>query len=1072
MLLAAPGCTRQGTIEGDAQIVIYAASAAVGALIGSVGTIRTVVRQQRQAPPAHVLEEVQRLNAEILAHRQQGNVDAAISLARQAITLLEDAVGRWHPEVAASLHNLALLYRAKGDHARAEPLVERALAIFRTELEPSHPSIKTSLDLLAGLHLTKADLHLAKGDYARAEPLVEKALAIYEEELGRTPPELATSLNNLAELYVKKGDYARAEPLHERALAIREKALGPEHRLVAASLDNLAMLHYAKGDHATAEPLLDRALAIREKALGRAHPDVAASLNNLAMLHYARDDYARAGRLYKQALAIREKALGPEHPDVAASLDNLAMLHYAQGDYAPAASLLDGALAIREKALGPEHPDVATSLSNLALLHRARGDTTRAAPLFDRALAIREEALGPEHPHVAASLQNIAILRQAQGDTAEATRRMTLALAIEDRRAAVLLTTGADEQKRAHMAALRRSTEAAVSLHVHFAPDDEAARRLALTAVVRRKGRVLDAMAYGLAALRRRLSAEDRALLDALSRVSAELSALTWRGPEEPRADEASPAPARIEDHRAHLARLEESRRQLEAEVSRRSPEVRAELSPIDLAKVQAAVPEGAALVELFRYHPLNPGSTSLKTQWSKPRYAAYVLLRDGEITWAELGEAERIEGAVHELRSALARPASDPRPPARALDALVMQPIRRLLGPTRRVLLSPDGALNLVPFGALVDEDDRYLVERYAFTYLPSGRDLVRLRASAPSRQGAVVLAAPDYDGPLVSSLPSATVDPPSTTRLDLARLYGARSAEADPSSEATGVVRFRPLASAVQEGRAVGEQLGAAKVLLGAEATEAAVKALHGPRVLHIVTHGFFLPDQKRLHAPPPPTPLDFGSRGSGLRGGALPPIEDPLLRSGLAFAGANRRSSGSDDGILTALEASQLDLNGTQLVVLAACETGVGETHSGDGVHGLRRALVMAGAETQVMSLWNVRDDATLELMQAYYQRLLAGGGRGEALRQAQLAMLASPERAHPFYWASFIVSGNDAALGDPHVEPRLPEVRPPRGCGCDLAKPPPPGSGAGAAAALLAAFALTFRARRRGTPGGAR
>lgn len=135
----------------------------------------------------------------------------------------------------------------------------------------------------------------------------------------------------------------------------------------------------------------------------------------------------------------------------------------------------------------------------------------------------------------------------------------------------------------------------------------------------------------------------------------------------------------------------------------------------------------------------------------------------------------------------------------------------------------------------------------------------------------------------------------------------------------------------------------------------------------------------------------------------------VENPLLRSGLALAGANQRRSGQEDGILTALEAAGLDLWGTKLVVLSACETGVGAIQKEEGVYGLRRALVMAGAESQVMSLWKVADEATRDLMIAYYKRLVTGQGRAEALRQVQLEMLRSETRTHPFYWASFIPSG---------------------------------------------------------------
>ena len=186
---------------------------------------------------------------------------------------------------------------------------------------------------------------------------------------------------------------------------------------------------------------------------------------------------------------------------------------------------------------------------------------------------------------------------------------------------------------------------------------------------------------------------------------------------------------------------------------------------------------------------------------------------------------------------------------------------------------------------------------------------------------------------------------------------------------------------------------------------------------------------------------------------------PIDNPLLRSGLALAGANAR--GSTEGVLTALEASGLDLFGTKLVVLSACETGVGEAQS-DGVYGLRRALVMAGAETEVMSLWKVADQPTRDLMAAYYRRLEVGEGRGEALRQVQLAMLRDPKTSHPFYWASFIVSGDPGPLDEPARGAKPPRVEPgARGCGCEVGT----GTGADAVWVLVALGALLWRRRWR-------
>jgi hypothetical protein len=220
--------------------------------------------------------------------------------------------------------------------------------------------------------------------------------------------------------------------------------------------------------------------------------------------------------------------------------------------------------------------------------------------------------------------------------------------------------------------------------------------------------------------------------------------------------------------------------------------------------------------------------------------------------------------------------------------------------------------------------------------------------------------------------------------------------------------------------------------RVLSGGEATEAAVKALRAPRILHLATHGFFLADQPpadlgpargvRLKSQPPkslptspPTP-------------SHPTWENPLLRSGLALAGANQLRSGAEDGVLTALEASALDLWGTQLVVLSACETGLGEVQHGEGVYGLRRALVLAGAESLVMSLWSVEDTATRDLMVAFYRGLAQGLGRSEALRQARLALLTGGgPRRHPYFWAGFIPFGRWGPLDLGPAAP--PEAAPP-------------------------------------------
>ncbi|NEQ10462.1 MAG: CHAT domain-containing protein, partial [Moorea sp. SIO4E2] len=297
------------------------------------------------------------------------------------------------------------------------------------------------------------------------------------------------------------------------------------------------------------------------------------------------------------------------------------------------------------------------------------------------------------------------------------------------------------------------------------------------------------------------------------------------------------------------------------------------------------------------------------------------------------------------------------------------------LLGDSRRILLSPDGYLNLIPFEALVDEDDRYLVESYGFTYLTSGRDLLRLSNPNPKLTQPVLLGAPDFDN-------SA-----QTTALgEENQIVATRSLRQFNPSE----LSLSPLPGALEEVNAIAKMLGV-EPLLGAEANEAALKQVTRPIILHIATHGFF---QER------PDSEEFTSG------------DNALLSSGLALAGINNNKPDNDleDGIFTALEATGLNLSGTKLVVLSACDTGLGNISAGEGIYGLRRALVIAGSESQVISLWAVNDQVTKDLMVSYYQGLQDNQGRSEALRRIQLQMLGSPEYQHPIYWASFIPSGN--------------------------------------------------------------
>jgi tetratricopeptide (TPR) repeat protein len=373
-----------------------------------------VERLARMAPAdRRRLAEARQLNGQAVQSYQQGNTQAALRLAQQALEIRKEVVGERHPDYAQSLNNLAFLFKSQGEYAKAEPLYRRALDIAEQVLGERHPHYATSLDNLAALYK-------AQGEYARAEPLLRRALEIRKQALGERHPDYARSLNNLAALYGDQGEYAKAEPLFRRALEIRKQVLGERHPDYPNSLNNLAGVYQSQGEYAKAEPLFRQALEIRKQVLGERHPDYAQSLHNLAHLYHSQGEYAKAEPLYRQALEIRRQVLGEGHPLYASSLNSLALLFQAQGEYAQAETLLRQALDIQKQVLGERHPDYALSLNNLAALYRDQGEYARAEPLYRQALEIRKQALGERHPLYATSLNNLALLYDSQGEYAKA----------------------------------------------------------------------------------------------------------------------------------------------------------------------------------------------------------------------------------------------------------------------------------------------------------------------------------------------------------------------------------------------------------------------------------------------------------------------------------------------------------------------------------------------------------------------------------------------------------------------------------------------------------------------------
>ena len=966
-------------------------------------------------------EVVPSLRGLAFLHECTRDYATAKDLYERSLRIREKLLATAQVEYAKSLSDLAGLSERTGNYGEAKIAYERALAVKEKALGPSHPEVAESLSKIAGV--------LAEtGDYAGAKVHYERALKIREHALGPAHYEVALNLGALAEVLRNLGEFTAARPMFERAVRTYEQAVGPKHGLVASACYSLGVFLETIGDYPGAKAAYERSLAIREQRRGPGHPDVATSLSSLGLFFLGTGDPASAKAPFERALRIREETLGPNHPDTASSLFQLAEMFRATGEYDPAKGLYERALSIQEQALGPKHPTVASTLHGLAELHRSRGENATAKLLVERAISILESSVGVNHPSTARELQTLAPLLEATGDTEGATTANLRALRIlqntlgennlETVQALGIVAYGDWKAGRyaeasAHLARAIAGAESHIqrgmvglSVRQKLAfldriyplvaglfdtPADYVSEEVAYRALANWKNLAFRTLVDEKIAVENNPPPAVRVLLQEYTSIRQNLSM----------AYSVSATAPSLESQRvtieAQVKRLEE----LEGELSTLSTDFRLERA-MRLAgpmEVCAALPANGALVELFRFERSDPNA---KTQ--TPWYLAFVL-RGGECAMPfriDLGPAAPIDDDVRRFREALSREAVDPairalraeyrrRVATRLQEKLFPSALQEAIAGKPRLLIAPDGALALLPFGLLPGEDGHeFLLETRTISYIPSGRDLLRRTRPSAGASGLLAIGAPAFDR-----------TPAQNTQV--AHVRAGCGAVDEPFVPLPGTaVELQTVRSIYQRTRPT----SAATVLEGAQATKVALlERAPTARILHLATHAYFAGD---ACAPAGPPALAFERTVSD-----VPSVlgHNPLLLAGVALAGANEGERG--DGILTALEITSLDLRNTDLVVLSACDTGLGTAARSQELLGLRWAFTYAGAKNLVTSLWSVPDVKTVALMEHFYRGLWGTGlSVAEALRRAQLTMLKEARArgdSAPHEWGAFVVSG---------------------------------------------------------------
>ncbi|MBR5652687.1 MAG: CHAT domain-containing protein [Prevotella sp.] len=909
----------------------------------------------------------------------------AVETGTKALEIRREMLGEKHPDYALSLNNLANYYYYLGDYAKAMELGTLAMEIRREMFGEKHPDYATS-------RINLANYYDYLGNYDKAVEMGTQAMEILREALGEKHPDYAISLNNLAGYYSHLGDYAKAVEMGTKAVEIQKEVLGMKHPDYATSLISLANYYYSLGNYDKAVEMGTLAMEILREALGEKHPNYAMSLNNLALYYSDFGDYDKAAEMGTLAMEILREALGEKHPDYALSLNNFALYYSNLGDYAKAVEMGTKAMEIQREVLGEKHPDYATSLGNLASYYSHLGDYAKAVEMETKAMEIQREVLGEKHPDYATSLGNLANYYYYLGDYTKMFKYYNENISIKQSNTLQQFTGLTSTQRSMFWA---KDSYDFTDIYPSFTYQSQATTVPDLydKSALFTKGLLLSTEIEMNRLIQESGDEEALRMFEKLQMNRMQLQ----KSYETPIAERHTNTDS--------LAQAVDRQEQALVKRSKVYGDFTRKLRTT-WQDVQGALKSDEIAVEFLSFNVWGSDSTMV---------AALTLRKDDtEPKFIPLFEQQQLQSVSDQQYYHCPE-----------VTALVWQPLQQELKGIKRIFFSPAGALHNIGIEYAAG------MENYEMYRLSTTREIIALSESR----------AEIHPAPPQGRVRETSPNPSQGGERVTASLFGGvdynASISGTPPLEGTGeasvsIALHRSLIDSldvrgmtanylpqtlteVQEIKAsfdIKKQI--ATLTTGKEATETSVKSLssHSPRIIHIATHGFYLTEDRADYARSQDKLRFLGHDDQR----SAADLEDKALtRSGLLMAGANETLHGEDrpldvdDGVLTAQEISRLDLRGLDLVVLSACKTGNGDINQGEGVFGLQRGFKKAGAQTIVMSLWEVNDEATQILMTAFYENLLQGQSKRDAFQNAQhhLRTVDNGQFDKPQFWAAFIL-----------------------------------------------------------------
>ncbi len=959
------------------------------------------------------------------AYWEKKDYKNAVIYYEQALPLAEKEFGKNSSQYANTLNDAGLCYNNQNLYAKAEPLYIEAKNIFEKILGKEHKSYIATLDNIANLYHDQ-------NKYQEAEPLYIEIKNTREKVLGKENKDYANACNNLASLYDGQGLYAKAEPLYIEAKNIYEKVLGKEHPNYATSCNNLATLYYKQGLYAKAEPLFIEAKNIKEKVLSKEHPDYALSCNNLASLYDNQGLYAKAEILYIEAKNIREKVLGKENLDYALSCNNLGVFYKDQELYEKAEPLCIEAKNIRGRILGKEHPDYAQSCNNLASLYDKQGLNNKAIPLYIEAKNIKEKILGKEHPDYATSCNNLASLYDSQGLYAKAEPLYTEAKNIWEKKLGKNHTNYATScsnlaelyniqglYSKAEPLFLESNQTLLAQINRNFSTLSEK-EKLAYYNTFGYKLKKFNSFALKRYKENPAISAEvynntiaTKALLFHTNNKIRERIAQSndqnlknlyqsWKDKKEYLAKIYALNNQEKEKQNIDVQKLENEANDIEKQLSQKS-EIFAnaqDKKQHTWKDVQKKLKINEVAIEIIRFR-------KYENKWTDTvKYVALIIKPESkypEMVVLNNGNALEID-VIRQYQELIRNKIEDEES-----YVFFWSKINEKLQNVKKIFISLDGVYNSLNLNTLFNPNTKkYLGEEFEIQILSNTKDLLTAKKQANNNKKTVLMGFPDYNNKHQTSDNKNDKKDDKKERnfeLDLQKDLQKNLATLNQkntrffNNDNVNILELEGTKTEIESLEQIfkKENISVQKFLTK-DATEENLKILKSPNILHIATHGFFLANENRN--------INADNKTLGMDSKKV--TENPLLRSGLLLANAKNALKDGSDGILTAYEAMNLYLDDTELVVMSACETGLGEIKNGEGVYGLQRAFQVAGAKTILMSLWTVSDEATQELMTLFYENWInKKQSKRQAFTNAQNSLKNRfPE---PYYWGAFVMVG---------------------------------------------------------------